>query len=888
MTFRIRRLTARVAACLLGGAMGFLPISLLASDGRHSRDESLFAITEYTDYVTHLASDELEGRGTGQPGIDLAAEYIADAFESYGVKPAGDNGTYFQNFTLALKRRIADDTKLDYAKSGRRARIPMVLHDDFRPFPFSASKAFEGGVVFVGYGIVDDDQDYNEYEDVDVTDKVVMVIRRGPEFAEFDPAAHQTFRAKASRANARGAAAMLIVNRPGDEDGLYPFDESTGGFGSASYGIPMLHITENTADALLNAADMPSLQELQKKIDEDQAPASAELKGVSVRGEVKIEPIDSPVRNVVGLIPGTGPQADEIIVLGAHYDHLGIRNKGEPHFNPETDISNGADDNASGTALVMMMARVYTKGEAPNRSILLILFTGEELGLLGSAHFTKNPTVDLSKCVAMLNFDMVGRLKNDRLEVGGMRTGGFEDMVMALGDEYGLTIRDGGGGRGPSDHTHFYNNKIPVLFFFTGLHRQYHKPDDDTHLVNFEGAMRIARFAADVIDYIDARPERPAYKEDTRRAAITRQDDEGDSAGRGRRDGDGARRDRQRSRRPQADAPETAPTPRGVRLGIVPDEDDGDGVPVAEVADGSPAALAGVKPGDRIVRIGKIDIKTLDDAVEALSKLQIGDETSLGIVRKDKTLDLKVLFAAPAPAPAPAAGPASDDENMLAVMAGRVEAVVKRIQSEKSDAKVTSFTLKTKKDSISVEVDVSEFKTAMEVVEPFVKSLPELIKSDSAGHNGATVHIKVTWPAGSFETSVNLRVNKSGDKISAHGGADAHAKAGAHGHGGAAESEEVRETMPAVRLGIMPTYGEGEGEGYEIEGVIEGGPAATAGMKDGDRIYKIGDKKITNVYEYMDALRSFKPGDEIPIVIIRDGKKIDLKVKASGAKTEAQ
>ncbi|MCA9283449.1 MAG: M20/M25/M40 family metallo-hydrolase, partial [Phycisphaerales bacterium] len=218
-------------------------------------------------------------------------------------------------------------------------------------------------------------------------------------------------------------------------------------------GLPIMHVTPAFANRMLAAGGLQDIKTLQDRIERTQAPASAPLEGVSARGRVEIEPVYSDVRNVVGMIPGTGPQKDEIIVLGAHYDHLGIRNKDKADFDPTKDISNGADDNASGTAMLMQFAKAYTQGDAPNRTLVLVAFTGEELGLLGSAHFAKEPTVDLDKCIAMLNFDMVGRLKDDMLEVGGMRTGGFEAIIDDLAQPYGFDIRDGGGGRGPSDHT---------------------------------------------------------------------------------------------------------------------------------------------------------------------------------------------------------------------------------------------------------------------------------------------------------------------------------------------------------------------------------------------------------------------------------------------------
>jgi len=864
----------------------FPAASAVAESDLHSQDASLFSLDEYKGNLEHLASDELEGRGTGQPGIDRAAEYIADAFEKYGVKPAGDDDTYFQNFNLTLSRRIGSGTSLAFSRQGRRARLPLVLNDDFRPFPFSTSAAFDGGVVFAGYGIVDDDSGYNDYEDVDVAGKIVLVIRRAPEFAEFDVGTHQTFRAKASHASARRAAAILIVNKPGDdEQALYPFDAATGGFGLANYGIPMMHITSHAADELLRAGRLPGVKSLLERIEKAKKPASAALAGVSVRGEVNIEPVDSPVRNVIGLIPGQGPQADEIIVLGAHYDHLGIRNKDEPAFDPTKHISNGADDNASGTALIMTMARVYTQGRPPNRSILLMLFTAEEIGLLGSAHFAKHPTVDLSRCVAMLNFDMVGRLKDEKLEVGGMRTGGFEDIVEDLGEEYGFKIRDGGGGRGPSDHTSFYNKKIPVLFFFTGIHRQYHRPEDDIHLINYDGALRIARFSADIIDNIDAQAKRPAFLADTRRAEIARQSD-GDSTEPPRREA--GRRSRRRGAQAAAETRTT-----GVRLGVVVGEEEGAGVEVAEVAEDSPAAVAGLKPGDRLIRIGKIEIDTADDAVAVLAKLELGDETTAGVVRGGKKLELRVSFAKSGAAVAVArsgADRSEDSDGSSRMIAKEIEASLDRAGRTDGKPGGIRFVITQEPGKLNVRVEASDFKSAGQVVSELGRAIPEILESVKDRDNlDLQINVEVKLPVTTFHLDFSIGESKGesapkkGKERSAGRAGDDHAHA-------AESSDETRETMPMVRLGIMPTYGEGEEgvEGYQIDGVIEDGPAAKAGMKDGDRIYMIGGRKVTNVYEYMDSLRRYKSGDEVLVTVIRDGKKLNLKVKASGGRLEAK
>lgn len=1104
-----------------------LPVAAYAGD-RRSDNEALFSKDAYLDHVSYLASDALEGRGTGQEGIDKAAAYIADYFKECGVKPAGDDGTYFQNFTLKLWKKVSRSTRLKFGTDGNPARRSAKLDKDYRPFPFSASGSFEGDVVFVGYGIVNDD--YNDYDHINVSDKVVLMMRRAPRFEDFGMG-DMSFRSKASRANARDAKAILIVNPTFDEDGdkLYSFDESSGaafGMTPPSYGVPMIHISQSVANGLLKAGGLPGLAEIEKKIDKSHKPMSAALKGVTVKGRVKINAVESPVRNIVGLIPGKGPDKDEYIILGAHYDHLGIRHKGEEGFDPEKDISNGADDNGSGTSLIMTMADAYTRGSPPNRSLLLMLFTGEERGLLGSAHFASHPTIDLKKAIAMLNFDMVGRLRKETLEVGGMKTGGFEEMVRALADQHGLKIKDGGGGRGPSDHTSFYNKDIPVLFFFTGLHKEYHQPTDDTPLLNIDGAIRIAKYAADIIDSIDAEHTAPQFAKDNRRPRIGQPDEDEDE--------DVAVAAAAPGQNPH-EAPVGAPGPRSggrVRLGIRPDMGDADGgILIGEVMDDTPAARAGLKPGDRLKRLGGKEVENIEDLMSVLGNFKAGDDAFAVVERNGRELSKKIQFGEPqaiARAPEPTrAEPVPDRphanmkdamENLDKELArarsslsrkqtdldhyrrssegmgvGREElrekiATLTAIETELAmdmDGKRTLFeqlqgvkpedmpitpdlqrvlrkdkkiqmleekladaeeklaevearhgsdediatarkmrdfaadrvgeeraaktlrymvdqidlarrnfleaqaqllsvrerlataqaesqdkeqqfaeslrlqrecdTLQEMVDSLSnqhsqlasipriaqlatvirdslvkdtddfeitIKFDPQQPDTTLEIkLRPSGYSADQLPRDRSRGAHESLPELnpdqrlaskRPSWvkpdAAGSDTAKELMRQNEDLKRVieqlqgqiakSRQPGAAAHAaptkkvepkptkkadKKDPHAN----MSDDVTSTpMPPVRLGIMPSYGETEGEGYEITGVVEGGAAAKAGMKDGDRIYSIGGKKVTDVYSYMDALRKYKPGDMVPVVVLRDGKKIKLEVKSEGQKSK--
>ncbi len=881
--------------------------------GTHSNVAGLFQADAYLHNISVLAGNDFEGRAPGQPGIDKAADYIVSVFEELGVQPAGEDGTYFQPFTLKVHKAIGERTRLSINTPETESRERLRLHDDYIPLPFSDAGRFKGGVVFAGYGITDENLGYDEYAGIDVEDKIVLVLRRAPDFDDFR-ARHMMFMTKARLAIKHKAAALLIVNPIGDEEGdkLFEFDANANGvfsLASRSYGIPMIHIRQAVAEKMLKDAGLGGLQAVQDRIEEGRKPISQPLNGVTVRGRADVKTIESTVKNVIGLIPGTGPQADEYIILGAHYDHHGIRRQDHPDFDKDKDIFNGADDNASGVAMVMSLAKAYTQGPKPNRSILLIAFTAEELGLIGSRHFAEHPTVDLEDCVAMFNFDMVGRLRDDRLEIGGLRTGDYEETIRRIAERYEIDVKDGGGGQGPSDHTWFYRAGIPVTFWHTGLHKQYSRPEDDTELINEEGAMRIARFAVDVIDEIDARADRPEFDKDQRRRDAP--DDEQDVAR------------------------ETivTPPPNRVRLGITI-ESSGDGVAVTSVVSESVASRAGLRADDEILQFGDSRIATVDDLIRAMANVKADDTRTIKVRRDGEEVTLTAHFGE---------RPEPTLDRFLGLMqeAFGVDAGALRI---------SSITASARKDSMSIELSIGHVdtsRTVLDVVKDLAPDLgPEaecdlaieievtatsqesidgtctiLIKNvaggdwstaESSGQLDRRIAAGLTFvsrtlevgteenaAANSFEAEITLNGDESfttsikrvvefktgadtpepPQKSAAHPGRESEAgKPAGPARKGFSDSEEM-PSRPPVRIGIMPTHGEQDGEGFGIAGVTEGGPADKAGMKDDDRILTIGGRKVHDVYSYMDALREYEPGDEIEIVVLRDGKQVPLTVK---------
>lgn len=558
-------------------------------------------------HVSFLASDELEGRGTGDDGIDLAAGYIAANFSAAGLKPGGPDGGWFQRFTIDGDPKLTGDTHLAFTG---KLSAEAALRTDFVPFGFSGAGKFDADIVFVGYGIVNEDRKHDDYAGVDVQGKVVLMLRREPAGwnSEGIPSRGARFETKAKLAAEKGAAALMIVNQapgPDDADTLMPFGRSSG-----TQPIPAIHVSRTLADRLLAAGSLPSISQLQKKLDDEGCCASVPLNGVRATGEVAYDLPHITARNVIGVLIGTGSHADEYVVIGAHYDHLGIR---------RDQIHNGADDNASGTSAVMELARAFASTPVRERSIIFMTFSGEEIGLNGSRHFAAHPTVPIESIKAMINMDMIGRLDHqtdeNMLAIQGLGTGStFKEIVSRRAEGLSVKFIPDDSAIGPSDHDSFYRAGVPSLFFYTGDHADYHQPGDDTEKANFAGIAEVAelvrRIAADLVD--GAEP--PAYAEVTQPARIFRGS--------------------------------------GVVLGIIPDrEDDSDkpGWRVAAVMPNGGAGKAGIKAGDRITSVNGHPVGNVADYRSATKNSKPGETVDVVVVRGEETLDLKVELSARGP-----------------------------------------------------------------------------------------------------------------------------------------------------------------------------------------------------------------------------------------------
>lgn len=436
---------------------------------------------------------------------------------------------------------------------------------------------------------------------------------------EYKANPHRTPEEDAKYRNDIGKAAeqlqQISKRLTGDLDQVLEFNGA--GPESTHRKLPVMFVSRAKIDIVLKAALGKDLATLEEEIDSDLKPRSAELKGWTASGETSIDRQEAEVKNVIAVLEGEGPHANETVIVGAHYDHLGRGGFGS--LAPWTkDIHNGADDNASGTAALLEIAhQLATREKKPARRIVFMAFTGEERGLLGSAHYVKQPKFPLDNTVAMVNLDMVGRLKDNKLIVYGTGTAKeFDALVDDLNKKYEFDITRKPGGFGPSDHASFYGKKIPVFHLFTGTHTDYHRPSDDADKLNIEGMRRITALTTEMVARIADADQKPTYVENKKHESIA-------SSG----------------------------TPgSGVRpyFGSIPDyADEVDGLPLTGVSPGGPADKAGVKGGDIIVQFGESKISGIEDFEGALRKHKAGEKVKVKILRGKDMVELEVTLGQP-------------------------------------------------------------------------------------------------------------------------------------------------------------------------------------------------------------------------------------------------
>lgn len=545
--------------------------------------------------VEWLADDAREGRGTGLAGNTASGEWLEAKLSQAGLaRPfrEGENPSHFQNFDVVTGSARGARTTL--AARGRT----FVPGQDFELLSFSDDGEVDAELVFVGHGITAPELGWDDYAGVEVRGRTVVALMHEPREREGKslfrtPSAlrFRELRYKALNAREHGARALLIVPDVHQHEGEAPrVPALTGAARGASAGVLAGVLSADAAGALLGA----SLESLGEALNRAMRPQSRALE-VKARFVAELVKERSSARNVCGLVRGTDEKlAGEVVVIGAHYDHLGLGGEGSLAPDALGQVHNGADDNASGTSAVLAVAQSFARTPA-RRSVLACLFGAEEMGLLGSSFYVKNPAIPIARTVAMINLDMVGRLRDGSLSVGGMDTAPeLAPLVHALGDRrFRLSL--GGDGYGASDHTPFHAAGVPVVFLFTGAHAEYHRPSDDAALLNDEGLAAVAEFAGDLTRSLADAARRPTVE--------------------------------------RAPPPPEGSTGGGYGpyFGSIPDfsESTEPGVRLTGVREGSPAKLAGLAAGDVIVRFGGLEIRNLYDLTYALRASRAGEEVEV-------------------------------------------------------------------------------------------------------------------------------------------------------------------------------------------------------------------------------------------------------------------
>jgi len=559
---------------------------------------------ELFQHISYLASDSLKGRLPGTEEDRLAALYIAEEFSKAGLQLMADGG--LQAF------EVITDLETGATNYLRIGGMDAVLSEDFAPFPFTANKESSAGVVFAGYGfeIDKDEVQWNDYAGIDVTGKWVMVLQGSAEIDSTVSAFHafSNGRDKAMLAGDKGAAGILFVSGPNfdPEDKLISLERREG-----KVSIPAIHISRKTADLILSKAGT-SAEDLENKLNTTREPSSFGI-DVTVSAGASVQPTTTTTYNVIAYLKGNNPEtADKHIVIGAHYDHLGMGGMTSSSRKPDTIAAhNGADDNASGVAALVEIAEALALGsEPPSNSYLFIAFGAEEMGLLGSKHYVNNPVLPLEEIRVMINLDMVGRLRNQQLQVGGVGTAmESEEIVTQVIQHDSLVLSTTREGFGASDHSRFYGKDVPVLFLTTGAHTDYHTPEDDIEYINLQGMVNIADYTSMIAQHIDQMDSSLSYQEAGPKVRFQ-----------GRR---GMR----------------------ITLGIMPDftdTDDKDGMRVDNVNIGEPAYNGGMKKGDYIMAIEGQPVNGIYDYMYRLKSVNKGQIIVVTVKRNEKELDLLV------------------------------------------------------------------------------------------------------------------------------------------------------------------------------------------------------------------------------------------------------
>ena len=559
-------------------------------------------------HIRFLSDDKRAGRYPGTRGSKDVIAYLINQLKSYGVQPAGEGSSFKQTFS------ILDSVKIGRNNSLKINDRPLNIEKDYIPLWFSGNSSVSAEVVFAGYGInlITDSLVWNDYKDLNVDGKWVMVMRHSPErenpHSVYAP--HSDLHKKMIEARDRGAAGIIFISQVEDST-LIPFKYIPG---YSKSGIPAIQIDNEVADNILNSVGS-SRKIIQDKMNNNLKPESFKISNIKISANVELKNIYSRAANVIGKIVSRNHKyRDEYVVIGAHFDHLGYGGPGSGSLKPDTNaIHNGANDNASGTAGLLELAhKLQNNRQLLKRSILLIGFDAEERGLLGSKYFIQNPTVEKSNIVTMINMDMIGKMKDSTVVIGGVGTSPiFEKILDSLSIDSGLKFEFNQAGYGPSDHASFYSENIPVLFFFTGDYdNNYHLPEDDWQSINLKGERQILNVIHNLVIHISRQNLKPSFT----------------LAG-----------------------PKKQQTQRNnnkIKLGIIPHYGGTiDGLKIDKIYDpNGPAARAGIRSGDIIKSINKKPVKDIYEYMKRIKDLKKGQSVSMDIKRDGRIIMLTVRF----------------------------------------------------------------------------------------------------------------------------------------------------------------------------------------------------------------------------------------------------
>ena len=584
----------RILRCLF-----ILSLGALSCKTSEKAKNTEITASNLRSHIQFLASDNLKGRKPGTVEDRMAAKYIKDALLHDGLKLLGDRGYQFFDFI--------QEQQLGRCRFSVDGQETFELGKDYTLFPFSGSDSLSADVAFAGFGISANTPTvtWNDYESVNPTGKWVMILRGNPGADTTGNPFEQLTgdRIKVLTAKEHGAKGVVMVSGTGFDKDDALVDPLTKDY---SVDIPVVHISRKIANTILSKSGK-SIEALESEIKASQHPINVNITS-HIEAIATLKSVHEKTQNVVAFLKGSDPKLNgEVIIIGGHFDHLGMGGLNSSSRKQDTiAIHNGADDNASGIAAMLEIAQKLAKQQSKiKRSIVFIAFAGEEQGLLGSKYFVNNPLVDLSKAQAMINLDMVGRLnKEKQLQVGGVGTSDYGlNLLLANANPDSLKLATTPEGYGPSDNASFYGKNIPVYFFTTGAHLDYHTPFDDVVRINFEGLKSTADFVYNLTLSLANAPAKLTFKE------------AGPKVG-----------NYSRSKRFK------------VSLGLMPDVSgqSNNGLRADFVTAGKPAARGGMQNGDVIVSIDGKPVNNIQDYMARLSTLKEGQTISVEVVRNNE------------------------------------------------------------------------------------------------------------------------------------------------------------------------------------------------------------------------------------------------------------